>query len=67
MSAEDKIRPSDRAFSHPGTGMASYFRCAGCDNKSSLRGSGMAHIQGLRQKVCATCKDRFNKARMADQ
>ncbi|ALV06686.1 hypothetical protein [Roseateles depolymerans] len=37
------------------------FLCPVCGKPSSQTGSKLRHIQGLRQRVCATCHEELSK------
>lgn len=55
MRSDDKRRPADRAFRHPGAGFAMTFRCEKCGVICSMLGRRLRPHGGMRQWLCAQC------------
>lgn len=55
MSSDNKRRPADRAFRHPGPGFQMSFRCEKCGVIRSMLGRRMRMLRGVRQWLCAQC------------
>lgn len=62
-SSDNSTRTEGAGWVAAGVGMNATFRCAACDKPSSLFGSKVRRVLGLRQKCCGPCAGRIDKAR----